>query len=393
MQGPPLSRWADHVRALPRARRDVLVALLVAAVSFTPGLADKGTVLGWLTPLRAFDLLAALLVLAHCAPLVVRGRAPALCLLLVSSAFFAYQYLGYRPTAASIALYLALYGAGAHQERFRRATAVTWVAVYLGVSIALVAAGSPFTVVEYLEFLALPAGCWLMGTATRSRLREQERQQERDLETAMREERERIARELHDVVTHHVTAMVMQADAAQYVPEADRAAVVGGLEAIGGTGRRALADLRDLLGVLAPAHDAPAAPRAPTAGLLGDLVERTRLTGQPVDVVRDGEPRQVDGIVELAAYRVVQEALTNALKHAPGRRTVVRVSHAVPDEVTVEVTTAGGPEPVPRPPESGRGLAGLRRRVSLVGGELTARRDDDGGFVLRARLPTRSGAV
>jgi signal transduction histidine kinase len=387
----------NRVRALPAGWRDAVLATVVALLSFTPGLADRGTGLGWIEPQRSFDLLAALLVLGHCLPLLVRSRAPALCLMLVSSAFFAYQCLGYRPSLATIALYVALYSAGTHQVRHRWATAVTWTAGYVVLSACLLALGSPYLAIDYADFFALPAGCWLLGVWTRTRLREQVRQQHRSMESAMREERERIARELHDVVTHHVTAMVMQVDALRYVAPPDREKAEVGLSAIGGTGRRALADLRELLGVLSPGHDAEAAPRAPAAGVFGDLVEQTRLAGQPVDLIEDGVPQAIDDIVELAAYRVVQEALTNALKHAPGRRTVVRVSYAVPDQVTVEVTTEGPgevslPGRGPRPAPSGRGLAGLRRRVHLAGGELTTPQVADGGFAVRAWLPIRPDA-
>jgi signal transduction histidine kinase len=379
-------RLVDRVRALPANRRDVLLTAIVTALSFTPGLADKGTWLGWYEAQRPFGPLAAALVLAHCLPLLVRRRAPWLCLLLVSAAFFAYQCLGFRPTFASAALYLALFSAGVHQARFRRTTAVAWLVGYAALSAFLMALDAPDPAVVYVEFLPLPAGCWVLGTWARSRLGDQERRQRLDLEAAVREEREHIARELHDVVTHHVTAMVMQADAMRYVPADDRPKVDTGLVAIGGTGRRALADLRELLGVLSPGHDADPAPRAPTAVVFGELVERVRLAGQPVDLREVGTPPAVRDVVRLAAHRVVQEGLTNALKHAPGRRTVVGVSYAVPEEMTVEVTTEGSGA-VAAVPAPGRGLTGLRERVRLAGGELTTSLDENGGFVVRARLP------
>jgi signal transduction histidine kinase len=390
-----LRRLTDRVRPLPAGRRDALLTAAVVVLSFTPGFADKGTNLGWTTPQRAFGLLATLLVLGHCLPLLVRTRAPALCLALVSAAFVAYQCLGYRPTAATIPLYGALYSAGRHQVRRRQATAAAWTAGYAALTGCLIALGAPDPPITAVEFLALPAGCWLLGSLARTRLHQQARLQRHSMAAAMREERERIARDLHDVVTHHVTAMVMQADATHYVAPEDRTKIEAGLAAIGGAGRRALADLRELLGLLSPGHDAESAPRAPTAGLFSDLVAQTRLAGQPVDLVEDGPARVIDGITALAAYRVVQEALTNALKHAPGRRTVVRLTWSVPDQVTVGVTTAGGGYASARAPRtlpSGRGLAGLRQRVLLAGGELTTRHEADGGFVVRARLPIRADA-
>ncbi|MCS7478003.1 sensor histidine kinase [Umezawaea endophytica] len=378
-------RLLDRVRSLPAGRRDLLITAVVVAFSFTPGVSDKGTWLGWADPQRPFGPLAAALVLAHGLPLLIRHRAPASSLLLVSSAFFAYQCLGFRPTFATIALYVALFGAGVHQVRHRRTTAAVWLAGYAALSACLVGLGAPTRPVEYVEYAALPVGCWLLGAWARTRLDEQRRRQDLDLEAAMREERERIARDLHDVVTHHVTAIVMQADAMRYVPADDRAKVDTGLLAIGGAGRRALGDLRDLLGVLSPRHDADPAPRTPTAVTFGELVERTRLAGQPVDLVEDETPPRVDGAVALAAYRVVQEALTNALKHAPGRRTAVRVGSAA-EELAIEVTTEGAADAATAS-TPGRGLTGLRERVRLAGGDLTTAHTEDGGFVVRARLP------
>ncbi len=380
---------------MPAAIRDAAIAAGIAVPAFLPWLADKGTALGWPVAQRPFDALAAALVLAHALPLAVRSRAAGLCLAVTSSAFFLYQVLGYRPTFASVGLYIALYSAGTLQARFRALSAVGWVIAYAGFAAWLVSAGSPFPPKDFLLFFVLPAGCWLLGSWSRGRLREQARQNHERSETELREERERIARELHDVVTHHVTAMVMQADAAHYVAADDRAKLVGGLTAIGTTGRRAIADLRELLEVLTPRHDARLAAKEPAIGRLGDLVEQTKAAGQPVEFVEDYPAHTASGLVQLTAYRVVQEGLTNALKHAPGRRTKVIVRGEADTGLVVEVTTAGGVRDHPVAPEvrhpvPGRGLAGLSRRVTLAGGELVARRGDDGGFVLGARLPIRT---
>ncbi|GHE75480.1 hypothetical protein GCM10017786_00200 [Amycolatopsis deserti] len=178
------------------------------------------------------------------------------------------------------------------------------------------------------------------------------------------------------MVTHHVTAMVVQTEAARYLtgsPERlDQA-----LSAVTGSGRRAIADLRQLLDVLDPE------PR--TAGDLRTLVERTRRAGQPVEFTEDGGP--ATGAAGATAYRVVQEALTNALKYAHGSRTTVHVRHS-DREITVE-DGAGSPGTVGG---SGRGLAGLGERVGVLGGEFTAGGRDDGGFVVRARIPVGSAS-
>ncbi|WP_285689634.1 histidine kinase [Actinoplanes sp. NBRC 103695] len=356
-----------------RWSRDALIAAVVVGLSFTPWVRDKGTAFGFDTPQRPFDLLAAALVLAHALPLVVRTRFPALCLALVSLAFAAYQILGFRPTFASVALYLALFTAGVRQRRGRWVTVSIWTLGYAVTCALLVVLDSPAPLLEYFYFFATPAACWLGGGWARGELLRREEQHRHAVAWAARDEREHLARELHDVVTHHVTAMIMQADAARFVPADDRPAVEKGLRTVGDTGRRALTDLRQLLNVLSP--DTGHAPRIPSTGRLADLVEQTRLAGQPVEFIEEGE------VESAVAYRVVQEGLTNAMKHAPGRPTVVRAV-AAGDSLTVEVTTAGPGGPV-RP---GRGITGLRRRVRLAGGDLSVYRDDDGAFVVRATL-------
>ncbi|MCA2212067.1 sensor histidine kinase [Jidongwangia harbinensis] len=387
-----LSNVVRWFRSRPPGHQDLAIAAVVAVLSFTPGLADKGTAVGWATAQRPFGPVAAGLVLAHALSLVVRSRAPGLCLATASAAFFAYQILGYRPTFATAALYLALYSAGMLQSRLRTVTVLAWLAAYAGMTGWLVHAGSPFPPRDYVLFLALPAGCWALGRWSRGRLRAQARRHEQRAAEDLHREREHLARELHDVVTHHVTAMVMQADAALYVPAGDRAELEAGLTAIGTTGRRALGDLRELLGVLHPGHDAGPASKEPTVGRLADLVEQTRAAGQPVEFVEEPSTTAAEGLTRLAVYRVVQEGLTNALKHAPGRRTVVHLTAPADGGVVVRVSTDGGPAPAPGRPAapSGRGLDGLRRRVSLAGGEFTASRSPGGGFLLHARFPMRT---
>jgi signal transduction histidine kinase len=174
--------------------------------------------------------------------------------------------------------------------------------------------------------------------------------------------------------------MVVQADAAQYVGEA--AKVTASLATISDAGRHALTDLRYLLGALRASHDAD---REPAVGRLADLVARSRAAGQPVELVEDGEPAPLADAAQVAAYRVVQEALTNALKHAAGERTVVHVRHRA-DRLDLEIISDGATRPgLGR--GSGRGLVGLRERVGVVGGDLTAGARPDGGFAVTASIP------
>jgi signal transduction histidine kinase len=250
--------------------------------------------------------------------------------------------------------------------------------------------GSPERVIDWITFYLLLVACWGAGAVIRSRAVAGETRRRQSVELAMVEERARIARELHDVVTHHVTAMVVQADATQFVLETapDRAA--DGLGAISGTGRRALADLRHLLGVL----ESPGggqddrdreSGRAPVTESLTDLVARINSAGHPAELIEKGQPEPIAVGTRLAVYRVVQEGLTNAMKHASGQPTVAEVRYG-DDEISVEVRNDGPVQPGGSV-TAGRGLTGLRERVSRCGGNLVASTRSEGGFSVRAWLP------
>ncbi|HUZ25275.1 MAG TPA: histidine kinase [Streptosporangiaceae bacterium] len=389
------------VRGL-RGRHDALVedgvlAAVLAVLAFAPALSKVGAQLGDL-PRHPADALSVVLALAQTLPLAARRRFPAAVLAVIGAAFAVDQARGYPTTFASLGLYLALYSAGANQERSRRAVAAIATASYAALALVLHHLGSPLGFGDYLTFYLAIAATWLAGGMMR-RLREQEAERRRlAAEAATTAERARIARELHDVVTHHVTAMVVQADAAQYLLVSDPPRAAAGLTSVSGTGRRALTELRYLLGVLEATGDKAAAdPAAPALGAIADLVEQAKAAGQPVELSETGERRPRPAAVELAAYRVVQEALTNAMKHAPGARTHVLVNqHA--RHIEVEVTTERSAEeglaafvPTRRSPElpaGGRGLDGLRERVRVLDGELEAGPRPDGGFTVRARIPS-----
>jgi signal transduction histidine kinase len=210
---------------------------------------------------------------------------------------------------------------------------------------------------------------------------------------AVEAERARIASELHDVVTHNVSVMVVQAGAARRVldssPELARAALL----AVEGSGRTAMGELRHLLGLLAPAagqeneDDATLVPQ-PGLGQLHVLVDRVRAAGLRTELVTEGA-RVLPPGVDLAAYRVVQEALTNVIKHASGAEAVIRLVYGE-RELVITVTDAGGPAgygPPGPPGTGGRGLIGLRERVGLYGGGLDAGPRPGGGWRVRATIP------
>jgi len=364
----------------------------MVALTLVPGTGQLGAVIGDL-PVRRLDGWAVVLVGLLSVPLVLRRRHPGWCLALVGGGFAGYQLAGYAPTFTTLGGYAALYSAGAYLQRQRAWVAAGATAGYALLAIALHRRGSPQRPADYLLFFLVLAACWAAGAWGRTRRRAEATRQRESVVAAMNSERARIARELHDIVTHHVTAMVIQADAAQYLVSEAPERVTAGLSAISETGRRALADLRDLLAVLRAPEPAAGNERSPTLSQLAELVERTRAAGQPVELIEEGTPRRSSDGVELAAYRVAQESLTNALKHAPGRRTVVRVGHLA-DEVHIEVTTAPGPAgPARRPAGThGRGLLGLAERVGLYGGDLQAGPAPDGTFQVRVTIPRSADA-
>ncbi|MCG7527231.1 histidine kinase [Streptomyces sp. OfavH-34-F] len=386
-----LGRWRERDALL----KDGLLALALTLLALVPPLSQVGAQIGDL-PERAPSALSGGLILAQTAPLMIRRRWPAACLAVIAAAFAAHQVLGYTTTFASVGLYLALYSAGAHQVRARTALAALAVAGYAGLAAALHRSGSPNGIPDYLAFSLAPAAAWLVGNTVRTRRTEETERRRLAAEMATAAERARIARELHDVVTHHVTAMVVQADAAQYLLTSAPERAGEGLTAVSDTGRRALTELRYLLGVLEATGEAASAQpdragRAPALGQVGDLVEQARRSGQPVEFSERGERRPQGVDVELAAYRVAQEALTNAMKYAPGQPTWLLLGHAH-DRVEIVVTTDG---PATAPPArepgagGGRGLAGLRTRVRMLDGELTYGPRPEGGFEVRATIPSR----
>jgi signal transduction histidine kinase len=259
---------------------------------------------------------------------------------------------------------------------------------------------------------AVTSSAWLAvalfqaGRSHRRALAEQgwllERERAGSARAAVDAERARIARELHDIVSHTVSLMVVQAAAAREVladaPD-DAAAALGTVE---DAGRSALTELRHLLGLLAPAADGEDETLAPQPGLarLSALIDRFAFTGLAVAVRISGEARPLPPGIDVTAYRIVQEALTNALKHGKGTEADVSVRYS-DAALRVEVLTTGPSVLGTEPPSShgeravpgdaqagaGHGLIGLRERVAVYGGDFDARRRLGGGFRVRARLP------
>ncbi|MFE6482763.1 sensor histidine kinase [Streptomyces sp. NPDC057757] len=402
-----MARW----NALGVLVRDGVFTLALTPLVFAPATTHLSAEFGDLAK-RSPDLPGVLVTLALWLPLVVRRRWPGVCLALVAAAFAVHQLGAFPATFASVGLYVALYSVGAHGRRVDGPRLVLVSAAAIGLfalfALGLHHRGSPQRASDFLLILLVLVCCWAAGRAVQARQAGEEERRRLSVAAATAQERARIARELHDVVTHHVTAMTVQADAALFLLADAPDRVATGLGAIGDSGRHALADLRQLLGVLQASGGDPSAEELPAdtsaaervlaPGRLGELVERTRAAGQPVELTRTGERPAMASGVELAAYRVVQEGLTNALKHAPGHRTLVTVRYAH-DEIEVAVTTEGAPAvpaatgtgPLGR--GGGLGLVGLRERVAVFGGELLAGARPDGGFTVSARIPAGDDGV
>jgi signal transduction histidine kinase len=227
---------------------------------------------------------------------------------------------------------------------------------------------------------------WLVGRAMRGQVAET-RRLERDRLSAVAQERARIARELHDVIAHSVSVMIVQAGAGEEMLKADPARALEPLRSVQETGRQALVEMSRLLGLLR--DDRRELGLAPQPGMrdLRDLAAQVREAGLQVDLRIEGDPRSLPLGVDLSAYRVVQEALTNALKYARGARAEVRVRYA-PDALELEIVDDGAG--TANGHVGGHGLIGMRERVSVFGGEFEAGPRDGGGFSVRASLPFKA---
>jgi signal transduction histidine kinase len=302
------------------------------------------------------------------------------------------------------AAFMASYYAGTHLRR--RPELLAYVAVAVPVTLVSYVIPLDLGGAERLDGLAnrgsmllimglgLVAGLWVRArrevvTGLRERADRLEREQAARADQARAEERARIAREMHDVVAHRVSLMVLHAGALEVNASDPRTAETADL--IRTTGREALANLREVLGVLrsGAGGDVARGPQ-PVLDDLDRLVAQSRAAGVRVDRRDEGNPRPLPLTVERTAYRVVQEALTNVHKHAVGATTEVSITY-LPGEIEVAVVNGAPPYPAGDDgeplPGAGYGLVGVRERVELLGGQLTAGARGGGGYLVAARLP------
>jgi signal transduction histidine kinase len=326
-------------------------------------------------------------------PLWWRRSHPVVVLAIVAAALLVGELLGLSQTASDGAVIFAAYAVSVYGGPTARLWVVALAAV--GTLVAFITAVTGITPRrESLLTLGPPAlVAWVVGDYIRGRrafftelITRHRRESEALRREAVEEERLRIARELHDVVAHNVSVMAIQAGAARVAGNADGAGAKA-LQSIEITARDTLAELNRLLGVLRKEPGQPAMSPQPGLEQIDSLLKTASEAGLNVDLKITGEQRQLPAALDLTAYRIVQEAITNALKHAHASRLEVRVAY-MPDalELTIRDNGEGGSEESVRS-STGHGLIGMRERVALFGGELEAGSSDVGGFIVRSRLP------
>ena len=371
---------------------DAALALVVFAVSVQPLLTDPGCGCPPQPP-QAYAL-----VLAQCLPLVWRRRRPFPVAVVTGLLTAAHGLSSVPEPVVAFPGLVAVYSVAAHASRRLALLSGALAGVVITVTLLL---DAPYADVQDYTVNYLVFGtAWLLGDGARTRRERAHELEARivadeqlravEAERVLADERARIARELHDVVAHAVSLMVVQAEAGPVVVRRDPVKAIGAFTAISATGKQALTELRRLLGVLRTDPDGSLTPQPGLNGL-AELVSRCRDAGLAVVLEVDGTPRPLPPGVDLSAYRIAQEALTNTLKHAGPARATVRVRY---DAEAVEVQVhdqrlqdpAGGSPP---PLRGGNGLVGMRERVQLLGGTLTAG-PVEGGWSVSARLPAPS---
>jgi signal transduction histidine kinase len=385
----------EQAAAWFRARPFVVDCALAGAVLVVTVLLPAGTY--WENPAGAF-----LLGLMLTVPLAWRRRAtvPAAAAVTVAGLLEVAAYGEFLP--ANVSALLMVYALAAYAPRWASRGGLA-----LGLFGAAVAALRYFSA-GASDSLILTAGAiaiavvaaWALGDLRRARLQRLDALEERarlleierdqEMRLAATAERARIARELHDVVAHSLSVVIAQADGGRYAGKTDPAAATGALEQIAATGRQALTDMRSLLGVLRDGGAEEYAPQ-PDVDAIPALVEDVRTSGLDVDLLVDGEPQPMPAGPQLAAYRIVQESLTNVLKHAgPASRAWVRLQWR-PDALELSVLDDGrGASAAMVDGDgdgAGQGLRGMRERAVLHGGRLDAGPRTGGGFGVHAALP------
>jgi signal transduction histidine kinase len=338
-------------------------------------------------------------------PVAWRRRAPVPAAAVVTAAGLLEVFTGSTLLPASVSALAMVYALAAYGPQWAEwagLAAGLFGAVLAGVRFYYLSYGGPDALLASTGSIAVTVvAAWALGRLRRARLvqmagleeraRLLELERDQEMRLAATAERARIARELHDVVAHSLSVVIAQADGGRYAGKEDPDAATGALDAIAATGRQALADMRSLLGVLRQDGHQEFAPQ-PDVGSIPALVEDVRGSGLDVDLIVEGVPQPMPAGPQLAAYRIVQESLTNVLKHAgPASRAWVRLQWR-PDALELSVLDDGRGAAASLVDGDGRGqgLQGMHERAQLHGGRLEAAPRPGGGFGVHAALPYRS---
>jgi signal transduction histidine kinase len=353
---------------------------------------------------RAGSLVGVLLLAAETMPLTWRRRRPIAVLAVTTAAALALLLAGFRPTAADLALVVAVYSVAGHSSRRAAVPAGLAFAVALA-AVMLIAQlkypQEPTQPQQYVVNFATFAFAWFLGLLQRNRRqhtaqlealnRQLAEERERRARLAVSEERSRIARELHDVIAHAVSVMVVQAGAARRVAAARPEQAREVMTSIESTGRQALHEMRHLVGVLRNGDEPTSLGPQPRLTDVAALVEQAREAGLPVTLQVEGDRRPLPAGVDLSAYRIVQEALTNIRKHAGPASAEVRLRYSS-GSVRIEVVDDGSGAAPGANGGRGQGLIGMRERVGMFGGRLEVGPLPQGGFRVLADLPLEAVA-
>jgi signal transduction histidine kinase len=370
-----------------RRHLDILIAAGLGAAFVAEVLTESG--------FAGHRPLNVLIALAFSAALVLRRRFPpvplAAGLVVIELANLARPQVpnALAETGAFLfAFVFALYSAGRYATG--RALVACGLIVAAAIPLAGIEPGDTVTASDIAFFVMFLGGPFVAGRIVRRRvLRERVLEVERDTKAAeaVAEERTRIARELHDVVAHAISVVVLQARGGRKLLASEPAAAKEAFDVIEGVSEQALIEMRRLLGLLRQGDGELVLAPQPSLTRIDELVAGLRASGLPVEVTVEGDPAPLPPGVDVSAYRIVQEALTNALKHAGPAHAHVFLRYGA-DELELEILDDGSG--AGHGGGSGQGLVGIRERVAVIGGELDSGRRPQGGYAVRARLPLGS---
>ena len=393
-----LERFRESYADPAKAQQYRLAALMIATAAFV--VFGIGNALDPPEPGTVYNKEGAvgiLLVLGQTLPLAIAFRYPMIALVVIMASFMAHTGLNHDVIwvvqfTAILSAFMTIIRGG------DRRSLLTLLLVYLGIVVSFGIFREEDKAGNVMVQMLLFGGLWIIGNLFRTRrirlesteqvLAELEAEQDRRAREAVQDERGRIARDLHDIIGHTLNLIIVQAGAARAVFKSSPEQALESLSSIETTARQSLSDMERMLGILRP-PEGEAAPYGPQPGLgqVDRLAEQFTDAGLPVEVNVAGEPHKLPTSLDLSAYRIVQEALTNALKHAGPARARVAISYLT-DKLDLDIVDDGqGLGDDGHDASGGRGLIGMRERVSLFGGELDVGPAAERGFRVHASLP------